>query len=334
MHFSVVWNVSEDWIVLGDSTAGLLNVSRSSFEDLFTGIVLVVNGTVHNGTVMNNTEMADIYGTWDFEGSVTYTWKLLNDPCITIPGYADLDEKYGVLGQAVKFAGWLFFGIDDNGGLSPLDIGLDILSLVSGYALAERFSIASVNVITKLAGKGKTVQFLSRIGDNALSFIANPVKWSSKKVINQVLSSISGYSSSLDFAANFVKGYVSNNFRSLGRFISDKTYTGIYNNVKSTYNFITHGNLSDIVASIFGSNFNKVQQVSSTVSKLATKTVKAITNKVSSIKTATKNAVKKAVKTVKTTVKKVVKTVKKTTVSYVKRAVKTFKSFVKKLKFW
>ena len=89
-------------------------VGLDPMMDYVPGIVLVVNGTIHNGTVMNNTEMADIYGTWDLEGSVTYTWKLLNDPCITIPGYADLDEKYGVLGQAVKFAGWLFFGIDDK----------------------------------------------------------------------------------------------------------------------------------------------------------------------------------------------------------------------------
>lgn len=152
-------------------------------------------------------------------------WKWLNTPILEIPGYADLDKKYGVFGQGLKLAGWFLLGIDDKGGLNPLDIGLDALSICSGAGLAERLGISSSSLILKLSNKfprfdsllkssvkikgldySLTIKTLFNAYKSSLSILNNPIKFVSNEVISSVLNK---WDSKI---AYFAMGYISNSF--------------------------------------------------------------------------------------------------------------------------
>ena len=131
LHYCVVFNITDDWVVLGDSTLGLVNVSRESFDGLFTGYVLVVEGSNRTGVNLTKVEMSSIYGTFDAMGSVTAAYNLLNRPAFTIPDYSNLDTL-GTTGWLIKGTLYWTLGINDNGSMSWLDLGINVLSIVSG----------------------------------------------------------------------------------------------------------------------------------------------------------------------------------------------------------
>ncbi|MCQ2964433.1 MAG: hypothetical protein MJ203_02580 [archaeon] len=288
-------------------------------------------------------------------------WKWLNTPILEIPGYSDLDKKYGVFGQGLKLAGWFLLGIDDNGGLTPLDIGLDALSICSGAGLCERLGISSSSLILKLTNKfprldgllksavkikgldySITIKSLFTAYKSGLSILNNPIKFVSNKVISNALDR---WDNKL---ASFAMGYISNSFLTVSSvlgigevYVNSKENsiftTKILSNITNSNNIklIINDSTSPIASTIknLKSSVDSISKTVSDVSKAVSKTVATVKNTVSStvkkVTTAVKSVsktVSKAVKNVATKVKKTVKKVTKT----VKKAVKNVATKVKK----
>ncbi|MCQ2737867.1 MAG: cysteine peptidase family C39 domain-containing protein, partial [archaeon] len=230
LHYSVIWDINEEWVILADSTAGMLNISRSSFDDLFSSYILVLDASNRKGIILTPQEASSIYGTWTVESA----WTWLNTPCFEIPGYAQLDDNYGVLGQSIKLAGWFLLGIDDNGCITPLDLALDGLSVVSGFGIAERCGLSSATIIEKIIEKPLVNKFIShelysiaKKGFTAyktiLSVLSNPVKYSISQISTKFIDLFE--KNALTY---FAKNYISNNFNTLASVLG---ITGSYDNL-------------------------------------------------------------------------------------------------------
>ncbi|MDO5850183.1 MAG: cysteine peptidase family C39 domain-containing protein [Methanobacteriaceae archaeon] len=385
LHYSVIWEINEEFVILADSTAGMLNISRSSFDNIFSSYILVLDASNRTGTILSPQEASDIYGTWVVESSwtwlnnaITYgnctpesTWTWLNSPCFEIPGYATLDEDYGVLGQSIKLAGWFLLGIDDNGELTPLDIALDALSLVSGFGIAEHFGLAGYSIVEKIIEKPMVSRFISKelisISKSAfttyktiLSVLSNPVKYSINKISTKFLEA-----NEKNIIASFVKQYLNNNVNTWASVLG---ITGSYDNALNNSLLLSSisklggsGSLKNIIynskssisstlkntdkalKSIYKSSvtlYNTVSKGLNLVTKMVTaspKTKKAIAKSVakSAIKKAKSTTLYKSIsKALPKTVKTTIKTAGKALLNKSVRILKGLYYSVKILKFW
>lgn len=290
-HFSVVWNLSGDWVVLADSTAGLLNISRDSFNRLFSGIVLIVNGSGRVGLVVSNQEMAKIYGT----SIVDVAWSWMNTPCYTVPGYANLDKDYGLLGTGVKILGDLFLGIDDNGSIRPIDIALDILSVFSGVGLAERVGVSLTTKAIQIGSKYSKFNKLMSYGEkieksnlfekgtlvfdkynSILGFISNPKGAFAEKIIEKILSPIESSK-----VGTFVSKYLDNNFRTFASVTGlDGSYDDAKNNIADMITKVKF--IKGAVVKNTHSMYNAANSLIKSASKIASKTVTHVHKKIMS----------------------------------------------------
>ncbi len=298
-------------------------------------------------------------------------WKWLNTPILEIPGYADLDKKYGVFGQGLKLAGWFLLGIDDKGGLTPLDIGLDALSICSGAGLAERLGISSSSLILKLSNKfprfdsllkssvkikgldySLTIKTLFNAYKSSLSILNNPIKFVSNEVISSVLNK---WDSKI---ASFAMGYISNSFLTVSSVLGiGEVYVNSKDNTLFTtkillnidkgnaINLIINGSTSpiastlknikttiDSISNTIGDISKTVDNTISTVKNTVSSTVNKVSSTVKAVSTTVSQTVKKVTTAVKKTVKKVVSKVKKTVKKVVKAVKKTVKKVVSKVK--
>ena len=298
-------------------------------------------------------------------------WKWLNTPILEIPGYADLDKKYGVFGQGLKLAGWFLLGIDDKGGLTPLDIGLDALSICSGAGLAERLGISSSSLILKLSNKfprfdsllkssvkikgldySLTIKTLFNAYKSSLSILNNPIKFVSNEVISSVLNK---WDSKI---ASFAMGYISNSFLTVSSVLGiGEVYVNSKDNTLFTtkillnidkgnaIKLIINGSTSpiastlknikttiDSISNTIGDISKTVDNTISTVKNTVSSTVNKLSSTVKPVLTTVSQTVKKVTTAVKKTVKKVVSKVKKTVKKVVKAVKKTVKKVVSKVK--
>ncbi|MCE5215330.1 MAG: right-handed parallel beta-helix repeat-containing protein, partial [Methanobacterium sp.] len=67
-HIEVVQNITENTITLFDPNLGIIEMSRDKFNELYTGIALVINDSLPSGTVqLTNEEMRNIKAMWHYE---------------------------------------------------------------------------------------------------------------------------------------------------------------------------------------------------------------------------------------------------------------------------
>jgi parallel beta-helix repeat protein len=67
-HVEVVQNITENTIILFDPNLGIIEMSLDKFNELYTGIALVINDSLPPGTVqLTNDEMRDIKAMWHYE---------------------------------------------------------------------------------------------------------------------------------------------------------------------------------------------------------------------------------------------------------------------------
>lgn len=307
-HFSVVWNFTDDWIVLADSTAGLLNISWTSFDKLFSGIILTVNGSNRVGFVISNQEMAKIYGTYVWDDA----WAWMNGPAFTIPGYKNLDKDYGVLGNFIKTIGYLGLGIQDNGEISRLDLALDVLSVVSCVGTVGRVSTTLSRVSTpiknfirydKIEGfinkvnkldcvlnwigdpKGSAIKYISTI--SSVDFSLVNIKYYKKFYMEMANSAIYGVESFSSYTIKialehnkYIKQFFNNNYRAVGDLFNQNLWNSLPNLISGTIDNIKSwggSHLKNTYSNIAGHlKLNKCigKKVIKTISKVSKKAFK------------------------------------------------------------
>lgn len=343
LHYSVIWDITENWVVLADSTAGLLNITRESFDKLFSSYTLVLNGSNSSFDILTVQEMSEIYGTLFDEA-----WNWLNTPMFYIPGYADFDKNYGVLGQGIKLAGWFLLGIDDDGGISPLNIGLDVISLCSGFGIAERLGVDAGTLVLKASNKFPeidkflkssiklkgldftiTAESLFKGYKTSLSFLSNPFKLISTKTIDKVLDK---YKYKL---AYFAKNYLSSNIVTLSNVLGiSKSYNNAKDNILFVSNLVSNfkdgKSINTLIAkskSSIASTLKNTDNFIKSATSLAKKSVNIIVKSATSLNKKLSNYVTKAVTNVKNNIKKV-KNTYKSVVNKVKSS-KTYKALSK-----
>ena len=314
------------------------NLTKEELKSINQFLNLISSNNLNNFKDDSNLAISTSNGKTD-TNIVESLWKWLNTPILEIPGYSDLDKKYGVLGQSLKLAGWFLLGIDDKGGLTPLDIGLDALSICSGAGFAERIGISSSSLVLKVADKfpiinnllkssikikgldyAITVKTIFNAYKSSLSLLNNPIKFVSSKVITNVLDK---WNSKI---ASFTVGYISNSFLTLSSvlgigevYVNSKDNalftTKILSNISSVNSIkvIINGSTSPIASTL--KNIKKTtDSISNTikdVSKTIDKTVSSIKNTVTSTVNKVKTAIKDTSKTVAKTASKITNTVKK-----------------------
>jgi len=130
-HFELILNITNETITLFDPNLGILTMNWTKFEELYMGIVLVVNGTLTNCTPLSISVMKEIKGLWHYEWRTTYRyhppkiyWRSIkvSYPCISVKvvwktgwfgvKYPTLQTKvtwkyYYIKVPYVKNAGWL-----------------------------------------------------------------------------------------------------------------------------------------------------------------------------------------------------------------------------------
>ncbi|MGL4670302.1 MAG: pseudomurein-binding repeat-containing protein [Methanobacteriaceae archaeon] len=73
-HYVLILNITNESITLFDPNLGIISMNLTKFEDLFTGIVLVVNGSIANCTPLSDKLMKDIKGLWHYEWRTRYVY--------------------------------------------------------------------------------------------------------------------------------------------------------------------------------------------------------------------------------------------------------------------
>ncbi|GLI12075.1 hypothetical protein MARBORIA2_11650 [Methanobrevibacter arboriphilus] len=73
-HFELILNISNETIVLFDPNLGIISMNWTRFNELFTGIVMVFNGTIINSTPLSEKVMKEIKGLWHYEYRTYYKY--------------------------------------------------------------------------------------------------------------------------------------------------------------------------------------------------------------------------------------------------------------------
>jgi len=104
-HFELILNMTNETIILFDPNLGIISMNWTQFNSLFTGVVLVVNGTIANCTPFSDKVMKDIKGLWHY---VTVYYYKYHPPKIY---YKSITIKYiaGISVKTVWKTGW--FGV-------------------------------------------------------------------------------------------------------------------------------------------------------------------------------------------------------------------------------
>ncbi len=73
-HFELILNITNDTITLFDPNLGIISMNWTRFNELFTGIVMVFNGTIVNCTPLSEKIMKETKGLWHYEWRTYYKY--------------------------------------------------------------------------------------------------------------------------------------------------------------------------------------------------------------------------------------------------------------------